>query len=70
MCPRGMTHSNDALTLLIMAHIQEICPLPDFQGAKFNYVIDSVPGRDWAYMRFRFRAVLENKWHPEWNSKV
>ena len=31
------------------------CPLPDFQGAKFNYVIDAEEGDDWAYMRFRFR---------------
>lgn len=31
------------------------CPLPDFQGAKFNYVIDAEKGDDWAYMRFRFR---------------
>lgn len=31
------------------------CPLPDFQGAKFNYVIEAEEGDDWAYMRFRFR---------------
>ena len=48
---------------------ESVCPLPDFQGAKFNYVIDADEGDDWAYMRFRFRPVFENKFHPEWNSQ-
>ena len=43
--------------------------MPDFQGAKFNYVIDAEEGGDWAYMRFRFRKVLDNKFHPEWDDK-
>ena len=40
---------------------ESVCPLPDFQGAKFNYVIDAEQGADWAYMRFRFRKILDNK---------
>ena len=34
---------------------ESVCPLPNFQGAKFNYVIEAEEGDDWAYMRFRFR---------------
>ena len=48
---------------------ESVCPLPNFQGAKFNYVIDSEPGADWAYVRFRFRSVLDNVYHPEWNKE-
>lgn len=48
---------------------ESVCPLPDFQGAKFNYVIDAEQGGDWAYMRFRFRKILDNKFHPEWDNQ-
>ena len=37
---------------------ESVCPLPNFQGAKFNYVIDADLDDPWAYMRFRFRPVI------------
>lgn len=42
------------------------CPLPDFQGAKFNYVIDAEKGDDWAYMRFRFRPDFTKGFRDLW----
>ena len=39
---------------------REVCPLPDFQGAKFNYVINSKKGDDWAYMRYLIICRIQN----------
>ena len=43
-----------------------LCPFPQFQGAKFNYVING-EADDWAYVRWRFRPILDDPNHPEWN---
>ena len=32
-------------------------------------MIDAEQGGDWAYMRFRFRKILDNKFHPEWDNE-